>query len=163
PLLHLCSLGRSMAGPGKTMLGDIGGIWQRRKELWRLISRADKLGLIAGVLIMALVAAGGNRIASLLGWCFYRVAAFVWRPISEFSRVVFVALGVLAGAYIFKESLNLLRRCIVTRTTTAIERNMTVRLVGHLLKVDLGALARERIGSLHGRISRCVEGYVKFL
>ena len=40
---------------------------------------------------------------------------------------------------------------------------MTVRLVSHLLKVDLGALARERVGSLHGRISRSVEGFVKFL
>ena len=61
------------------------------------------------------------------------------------------------------ESLNFLRRWIVTRTTTGIEKNMTVRLVGHLLKVDLGALARERIGALHGRISRSVEGFVKFL
>src|SRR5262249_39837091 len=97
------------------------------------------------------------------GWFFNRIAAFAGRPISEWQRVVFVSLGVLAAAYILKESLNFLRRWIVTRTTTAIERHMTVRLVGHLLKVDLGALAPEGFGSLHVRISRFVDGYVKFL
>ena len=152
-----------MAGSPQSILGDVVGIWCRRKEVWRLISRADKAGLITGVLIMALVAAVETGIAILIGWFFNRIAAFVGRPISEWKNVVFVSLAVLAAAYIFKESLNFLRRWIVSGTTTAIERNMTVRLVGHLLKVDLGALARERIGSLHGRISRCVEGYVKFL
>jgi ATP-binding cassette subfamily B protein len=152
-----------MAGKEKSARGDVSGIWRRRKEIWRLVSRTDKLGLVTGVLIMALVAAVETGIAILIGWFFNRVAAFAGRPISEWGQVVFVSLGILAAAYIFKESLNFLRRWIVTRTTTAIERNMTVRLVGHLLKVDLDALARERIGSLHGRISRCVEGYVKFL
>src|SRR5205814_5448475 len=33
----------------------------------------------------------------------------------------------------------------------------------HLLKADLATLARERVGALHGRILRSVEGYVKFL
>lgn len=152
-----------MAGKEKSARGDVSGIWRRRKEIWRLVSRTDKLGLVTGVLIMALVAAVETGIAILIGWFFNRVAAFAGRPISEWGQVVFFSLGILAAAYIFKESLNFLRRWIVTRTTTAIERNMTVRLVGHLLKVDLDALARERIGSLHGRISRCVEGYVKFL
>ena len=147
----------------KSMGRELGGIWRRRKEIWRLVTRTDKLGLTAGVVIMALVAALETGIAILIGWFFNRVAAFAGRPISEWKQVVFVSLAILAAAYVFKESLNFLRRWIVTRTTTAIDRRMTVRLVAHLLKVDLGALARERIGSLHGRISRCVDGYVKFL
>lgn len=152
-----------MPGPDRSFFGDVGSVWQSRKQIWRLISRRDKLGFISGVLIMALVAAVETGIAILIGWFFNRVSAFAGRPASEWRNVVISSLTVLAVAYIIKESLNLLRRWIVTRTTTGIERNMTVRLVGHLLKVDLGALARERIGALHGRISRSVEGFVKFL
>ena len=147
----------------RTLLGDVGNVWARRREIWRLISRADKLGFISGVLIMSLAAALETGIAILIAKFFNRVSEFVGRPPSEWIGYVMAALGILAGAYVLKESLNLLRRWILTRTTTRIERNMTVRLVSHLLKVDLGALARERIGSLHGRISRSVEGFVKFL
>ena len=152
-----------MAKKERSLLGDVGTVWARRKQIWRLISREDKVGFISGVLIMALAAAIETGIALLIGWFFNRVSGFAGRPASEWTRFVIGALAVLAAAYVLKESLNLLRRRIVTRTTTRIERNMTVRLVGHLLKVDLGALARDRIGALHGRISRSVEGFVKFL
>src|SRR5216684_4127758 len=152
-----------MAEDQRSFLGDVGTVWTRRKQIWRLVTRADKLGFAAGVVIMALVAAIETGIALLIGWFFDRVSRFAGSPPSQWMGFVVIALVVLASAYILKESLQLLRRWIVNRTTARIERNMTVRLVGHLLKVDLGALARERIGSLHGRISRSVEGFVKFL
>ena len=47
----------------RTLLGDVGNVWARRKEIWRLISRADKLGFISGVLIMSLAAAIETGIA----------------------------------------------------------------------------------------------------
>lgn len=147
----------------RSFLGDVGSVWTRRKQIWRLVSRAEKLGFGAGVLISALVSAVETGIALLIGYFFDRVIGFTGRPPSEWSKFAISVLAVLAGAYILKESLQLLRRWIVSRTTARIERNMTVRLVGHLLKVDLGALARERVGSLHGRITRSVEGFVKFL
>lgn len=147
----------------RSFLGDVGSVWKRRKQIWRLVSRADKIGFGTGVLIMALAAAVETGIALLIGWFFDRVSRLAGSPASQWMGFVIIALAILAGAYILKESLQLLRRWIVSRTTGRIERNMTVRLVGHLLKVDLGALARERIGALHGRISRSVEGFVKFL
>src|SRR5438105_5093629 len=147
----------------RSFLGDVGTVWARRKQIWRLVSRADKLGFVSGVVIMAFVAAVETGIAILIGWFFNRVSAFAGRPAIEWLPIVIKSLAILAGAYILKESLNLLRRWIVNRTTARIERNMMVRLVGHLLKIDLGALARERVGALHGRISRSVEGFVKFL
>ena len=147
----------------RSFLGNVGSVWSGRKQIWRLVSRADKLGFTTGVLISALVAAVETGIAFLIGRFINRVLGFTGRPPSEWTNFVILALLGLAGAYILKESLQLLRRWIVSRTNARIERNMTVRLVSHLLKVDLGALARERVGSLHGRISRSVEGFVKFL
>ena len=152
-----------MAKEDVSFLGEVGTLWTRRKQIWRLVPRADKLGFGIGVLISALVAGVEVLIALLSGELFDRVSGFNGKPPSEWRDFVILALGGLAVAYILKESLQLLRRWIITRTTARIERNMTVHLVGHLLKVDLGALARERVGSLHGRISRSVEGFVKFL
>jgi ATP-binding cassette, subfamily B, bacterial len=147
----------------RSFLGDVGSVWKRRKQIWRLVTPADKAGFITGVIIMAFAAAVETGIALLVGQLFDRVTGFAGRPPSEWTQYVVFALAALAGAYVLKETLQVLRRRIVSRTTSRIERNMTVRLVSHLLRVDLGALARERIGSLHGRISRSVEGFVKFL
>ncbi len=147
----------------RTFFGDIGGVWSWRRQIWRLVPRGDKFSFGSAIAIMAVVALVETGIALLLGRFFDRVLKLTGQPADEILRFAGFSLGVLAGAYVLKETLNLLRRRLISRTTTRIERDMTVRVVGHLLKVDLGALAKERVGSLHGRISRSVEGYVKFL
>ena len=40
---------------------------------------------------------------------------------------------------------------------------MYVRVVAHLMKVDLTVLAQDHVGALYGRINRSVEGLVRFL
>src|SRR5262249_104604 len=61
------------------------------------------------------------------------------------------------------EALQVVRKYVVENTTTRIERDRVAQLVTHLLKVDLSVLGRERVGALHGRISRSGEGFVKFI
>ena len=62
-----------------------------------------------------------------------------------------------------RETFNVLRRYLVENTCTRIDRDMVVRVIGHVLKVDLSALAHEQVGSLHSRITRSVAGLVMFL
>jgi ATP-binding cassette subfamily B protein len=144
------------------LLGDLAIVWRSRKQIWRLLSRSDKFGFGYGLFIMAAIALLENQIPLLLGNFFDGVTNVATRP-QEIRPFVFRALAILTALYLGKESLQLVRRWLVSRTNTRIEAKMMVRLVGHLLKIDLGALARERVGSLHGRISRSVEGFVKFL
>ena len=148
--------------PSKSFLGDIGIVWARRKDLWRLLRRNEKLGFLAAVAVTGVVAYVQVQIAVLVG-DFFNVVLKLSGDQAALTAFVTKALALLGGYYILKESLQLLRRWMVTRTTAQIESGMTVRLVGHLLRIDLGAMAAERIGSLHGRISRSVEGFVKFL
>jgi ATP-binding cassette subfamily B protein len=147
----------------RSFISNVGSVWSRRKQIWRLVTRQDKVGFFSGIVIMAFAAAVETGIALLIGNIFDRVAGFAGRPPAEWIRFVALALAGLAGAYILKESLQYVRKSLLSKTTSRIERNMTVKLVGHLLRVDLAAISRERIGSLHGRISRSVEGFVKFL
>jgi ATP-binding cassette, subfamily B, bacterial len=146
----------------KGILGDLGIVWRRRKDLWKLLRRADKIGFLLAVAVTGVVSYIQIRIAILLGEFFNRVLKLSGDP-NAMTGFVTKALALLGGYYVLKESLQLLRRWLVARTTARIESDMTVRLVGHLLRVDLGALAAERIGALHGRISRSVEGFSKFL
>jgi ATP-binding cassette subfamily B protein len=127
------------------------------------VPKSDKLTFSTAVGLMALVALVETGIALWLGKMFDRVLKLTGQPANEILHFTTYSLGILAGAYVFKETLNLMRRRLVNGTTTRIERDMTVRVVGHLLKIDLGALAKDRVGSLSGRISRSVQGYVKFL
>ena len=71
-------------------------------------------------------------------------------------------LAVIGGAYLVREVMNVLRRFLVEDTCTRIDRDMSVRVVSHLLKVDLSVLAQDQVGALYGRITRGVDGLVRF-
>jgi ATP-binding cassette subfamily B protein len=143
--------------------GELAGVWSRRREILKLVPRADKWCFAAAVVVMSVSSLLETGIAVLLGQFFDRVLSLAGQPQEALLRYARWALLLLAGAYILKESLQLLRRWLIQRTASRIERDTTCRLVSHLLKVPLASLAMERIGALHGRISRSVEGFVKFL
>lgn len=147
----------------RLLSGQVGSVWSRRQQIWRLVPSADRFRFLGAIAIMALVALVENSIAILLGRFFAEVLRLKGHAGEEIVRFATLALGLLAIGYVCKETLIFFRRTLVQRTMTRIEKEMTVRLVGHLLRSDLDALARERSGSLHGRISRSIEGYVKFL
>jgi ATP-binding cassette subfamily B protein len=72
-------------------------------------------------------------------------------------------LTLIAVLYLVREGLSVLRRYLVENTCTRINRDISVKLVAHLMKVDLATFTKEKIGALHGRIYRSVEGFVRFL
>jgi ATP-binding cassette subfamily B protein len=72
-------------------------------------------------------------------------------------------LGMIGLAYLVRESMNVLRRYLVENTCTRINKDMSVRLIAHLMKVDLSILASDQVGALYGRINRSAEGFVRFL
>src|SRR3982074_3958799 len=126
--------------PRPSLLGDLGIVWSRRNQVWKLLRRADKLGFFSAVIVTGFVAYIQVQIAVLLGDFFNRVLKMTGQPGAQ-TDFVEKALALLAGLYVLKESLQLLRRWLGTRTRSRIEGDMTVRLVGHLLRIDLGALA----------------------
>ncbi|HEX8078075.1 MAG TPA: ABC transporter ATP-binding protein [Chthoniobacterales bacterium] len=150
------------APPRRSLLGDLSIVWRRRKDLWKLVSRTERFGFVFSLLLTGFVSYLQVKIVFMTGEFTRRVVNF---SSDQAAMITFAtkALALLAGLYVLKESLQLLRRYIFTRTTSGLESDTTVRLVGHLLKIDLSALAADRVGSLHGRISRSVEGFIKFL
>lgn len=71
-------------------------------------------------------------------------------------------LGRLAVIYVLREALNVVRRSLVDRSVARLNRDMQLKLVGHLLRGDLTSLSGEQVGTLHGKIFRNVDGLVRF-
>jgi ATP-binding cassette subfamily B protein len=138
---------------------------KRGRQVWRLIPRRHKLALGGAALVMALVSACNTALPILLGRLVDAILQGTHQGLSHEALYRSAAwfLGMLGGAYLLREGLNVLRRYLVESTCTRINRDMTVKLVGHLMKTDLSSLSQEMVGSLHGRIFRSVDGFVRFL
>ena len=82
------------------------------------------------------------------------------RTPADLTRVTAFYPAIIGSAYLVRESMNVLRRFLVENTCTRIDKDMYVRVVAHLMKVDLTVLAQDHVGALYGRINRSVEGLI---
>jgi ATP-binding cassette subfamily B protein len=140
-------------------------IFRRGRVVWRLVPHRYKVALALAGMIMAVTSAGNVGVALLLGRLVDDIKVGLeenW-PHAALYRAAGVVLSLLALIYIAREALNLLRRYLVENTCTRLNRDMQVRLVSHLMKTDISSLTQEKVGALHCRIFRSVDGLVRFL
>ena len=145
--------------------GELRTIFRRAGEVWALVPARQRwaLGGAAGVMTLASVCQVAIPLA--LGRLIDHVqgGAACGLPPPDLYRLAALDLGLLAAAYLLRECLNVFRRYLIEGTCLGIEKETGVRLVSHLLKMDLATLTHERVGALHGRIHRSVGGFVRFL
>jgi ATP-binding cassette subfamily B protein len=141
---------------------------RRGRQVWRLVPSRHKLALAGAALLMAVSSGANTAIPLLLGTLVDQLQRL--QRLSAAGGAAGALFGIalrylllLGGVYLVRETLNVIRRWLVENTCTRIDRDMSVRVVSHLLKVNLGHLTHEKVGALHGRISRSVEGFVRFL
>ncbi len=144
---------------------ELRAIARRSRQVWRLVPRRYKAALGGAVLIIALVSGCNTAIPLLLGALVNKVVegaeSGATRP--ALFRIGMLYLGIIGVMYVLREGLNVLRRYLVENTCTRVERTLTIKLVTHLMKVDLSSFTHEKIGALHGRIQRSIVGSVRFL
>ncbi|WP_165228399.1 ABC transporter ATP-binding protein [Aquisphaera insulae] len=144
---------------------ELGQIGRRGRQVWRLVPSRHRWALGGALLVMFLASAGGTAIAVGTGLLVDSVDPRNTAGLTREAilRVAAFYLGLIGLAYLTRESMNVLRRYLVENTCTRINRDMTVRLIGHLMKVDLSTLAQDQVGGLYGRINRSADGFVRFL
>jgi ATP-binding cassette subfamily B protein len=144
---------------------ELGTIARRGRHVWRLVPWRQRLGLFGAVLVMSLASAANTAIPVCLGRLVDAVDPATHRTstAAALTGVAVFYLAIIAGAYFLRETMNVLRRFLVERTCTRIDKDMYVRVVAHLMKVDLTVLAQDHVGALYGRINRSVEGLVRFV
>jgi len=113
---------------------------------------------------MCLASAAGTAIPIYLGKLFESVdPTNLAASRDEVARTAGLYLGVIGAGYLVRETMNVLRRYLVENTCTRIDKDMCVRLISHLMKVDLASLAEDQVGALYGRVTRSADGFVRFL
>jgi ATP-binding cassette, subfamily B, bacterial len=136
---------------------------RRARQAWRLIPARRKLILGGAAFVMALTSSANTIVAVLLGSLVDSVQQNYGRPLTEVYWIAGGILATLAGVYLVREALHILRRGLVDNACTKINRDMQIRMVQHVMRSDLNALAGEKLGTLHGKIFRNVDGLVRFL
>ena len=145
--------------------GEFGRIARLAAKVWGLIPTNRRWELAGAALIMMLTSIGNTAVALLLGLLIDRIQSGVAQEQTATQLYTTAAkiLGTLCLIYLTRELLNVYRRYLVENSCTSINRDMQTRLVEHLLKIPLNALSKEKIGTLHGKIFRSVDGLVHFI
>lgn len=73
------------------------------------------------------------------------------------------ALTLIAAALLGKEVLTIIRKYLIERMATRLEKEEFTRLIGHLLSVNIQTLGQNKIGGLTIRIHRSIEGIIRLL
>ena len=151
--------------PAKGFREELHAIAQRAGQVWRLVAARRRLALAAAAFLIALTSACQITVPLFLGRLIDDMQRGVaeGKPAAELRWLATLDLAVIAGAYLLREGLNVARRYLVESTCLGIEKETSVRLVSHLMTVDLATLAHQKVGTLHGRIHRSVGGFVRFL
>jgi ATP-binding cassette subfamily B protein len=148
------------------------GIWRelrlitrRARQVWRLVPRRHKGAFGGAVLLMGFTSACHTAIPLFLGGLVDAVKQGIQRSLTQAALYQWAALflGLIAATYLIREALQVGRRYLVESSCTRMERVMTIKVVGRLLKADLTTLSNEKVGALNGRISRSVVGFTRFL
>jgi ATP-binding cassette subfamily B protein len=142
--------------PSKGFTAEICLILRRGRQVWRLVPMRHKLGLAFAGCIMAAVSLCNVTVALLLGKLVEVVSRSPYLVAAEI-------LCLLAAAYLLRETLNVARRYLVENICTRLHRDTSVRVVNHLMKIELASFFKEKVGTLNGRIYRSVEGFIRFL
>ncbi len=149
----------------QSIVSELRLIAHRGRQVWGLVPPVQKFALISAAIVMAVTSACNTAMPLLLGHLVDAVTAVMKHYLGRNNLYVIAGwiLLFLACVYVVREALNVLRRYLVENSCTRINRDMSVRLVAHLMKGDLATLHQDRVGALHGRMLRSVDGYVRFL
>jgi len=108
--------------------------------------------------LMLLVGALANAPAILLG----RILDDVDEAGATFGDIV-PGLVLIAACIIGREAVIWGRKFIVESIGTRVEQEEFVRVISGLLSADLSIMIREKIGALHTRIQRSIEGIIRLI
>ena len=140
-------------------------VLRRGRQVWKTVPRRHKAALMVAAILMALASAATIVASLAIGTLVDRVGKGLVDESGGQSlfNVALTFLAVIAGAVFLREAINVARRFLVENTCTRIDKHLSVKVIGHLMQADLSTLTHEKIGTLHGRIFRSVDGYMRLL
>ena len=129
------------------------------KRTASLLEREEKRALLFATLIMFATGFLTNLPAVVLGRFVDQLTA-AGNPTFSIAVpfLIFIVIVIL-----LRESLTVVRKYLVENVATQTEKKQTVGTVDRLLKTDIDFITKTRIGALHGRIFRSIQGLVRLI
>ena len=152
-------------GPLRDFLHELKLLGLTALQVARMVPKRHKASLGGAALLMVLTSFAATALPLLLGGLVDTVQRYHSEGVSGealFDSAVYF-LGLIVGVVVVREVLSFARRYMVEATCTRVDKYMSVRVVSHLMQADLSRLTHEKIGSLHGRIFRSVDGFMRLL
>ena len=145
-----------------TEIRTIGSLAYRSSHL---VPTNRKLALAAATLLMVVTSAGNTGVALLLGSLIDNIHVGLEQslPKGTLYANAFRILVIISAIYLARDVINVLRRHLVDRSSSAISKDIQTRLVAHLLKTEVILHSQDKLGALHGKIVRSTEGMVRFV
>ena len=144
---------------------ELAAVVRRSREVWSVAPARDRRVFLTALALILFTGASINAIPVLLGELIDAMQASQSRGQidREWAAISVWYLTIIAIVSLLRESCQSLRKYLVQRACTRIEKSLTVGVVSHLLREDLTSLSREQVGAFHGRVTRSVEGFVHLL
>jgi ATP-binding cassette subfamily B protein len=140
-------------------------ICHRARQVWTIVPNKDRWSFGGAALLMTITSLSAIAVSVTLGRLVDDMSLGVQnhQPRNDLLWTAGLLLGIIAILVLLREAFNVLRRYLVENTCTRLDKLLSVKVVSHMLRVDLGSLTHEKVGSLNGRISRSVDGFMRFL
>lgn len=138
---------------------------RRTRQAWGFVPLAQKVALLGAFAVMCGASAANTAIPVCLGRLVESANMEANRGLDReaLTRIAAFYLAAIGAAYLVREALNVLRRYLAESACTRIDRDLYIRVVGHVMSVELSCLAHEQVGALHSRIARSVDGVVRYV
>ncbi len=138
---------------------------RRTRDVWPFVAVEDRLTLGAATIMMGITSAANTGVALLLGKLVDQIQIGADRQLSATQMYTAAGwiLGAIAAIYVAREALHVVRRYYVEKSVARLNRDMQLKAVGQVLRGDLTSLGAEKIGALHGKIFRSVDGLIRFV
>jgi ATP-binding cassette subfamily B protein len=138
-------------------------IGRRFRRAWQVIPGRYRVTLLVAAVAIAAVGACNAAFPLLLGWLVdgIHTGAVSGDADGAIYQQAALVLGAIAVVYVLREVLNFVRRGLVENTCARLQRDTYVRVLDHLVRVDVDEFSREKVGTLHGRVFRSVDGLIR--
>ena len=158
-------MGQVQVEASRGLVRELGSIARCGRQVWVMVPGARKLALATALAVIAVGSFANAQILVAIGTLVDSVKRAIDQQADRGAiwQTALVYLGFIGGAFLVREVMNVLRRYLIESVCAQVDKDLCVRIVGHLMMVDLGRMSREQVGSLHGRIHRSVEGFVRLL
>ncbi len=125
----------------------------------RALERRQKRALLIAFLIMLITGTLTNVPAVVLGYIVDKLVGSETVPFEMAAPYLLV----IVAAILAREAMVVLRKYLVENTCTRIEKIRLVRLVDHMLRLEMDYYSSVHVGALNGRIHRSIEGLVRII